>query len=214
MTENAVEAAWDDLTSSGFFEDAGIEIQDVPDDPFNFGQAYHILSINEVREPKVSPTGKFGMYVFFEIIEDRYSNLKPFGRWIQLPTPKAVQLQTGVEFNPKLNPEDLAVVVNFKLFLKALGFRVDEMNQARPNNLQNRQMLAKLWANGNDGRWQINWGFAGLKSMPEAGSDEYNAVMAAASGGSAEGLNELAGGKSGMSGAEAIAAAMREDADS
>lgn len=214
MTDSSIENAWDDSMPGGFFGDVEIGVEDIPDDPFGFGRGFHLVSVNEWRAPKVSDSGKYGSYILFELMEPRYENVKPFGRWIQLPTPKAIQDETGVRFDPANDPKDMEVLVNLKMFFRALGFAADEMNKANPVNCLNRQFLAKLWAKEEEGRWVINFSFVGLRAMPEPGTEEYNAVMNVAMGiGDGSGSNEFAGGKkqSGGNAAAAIEAAMRED---
>jgi len=124
---------------------------------------------------------------------------------------EVVQQIVGKEFNPKEDAEDMAVASDFKRFLTNLGYKADELNSAHPRNAQNRQFLAKLWPSDNEGRWQINFSYIGMKPMPEVGSEEYNAIMAMAAGGSAEGLNGFSkGGAKKMTPEEALAAELAE----
>lgn len=204
MTENAgTEAAWESEMGGGFFADAGIEVANIADDPFGFGNGYHIIAANEFRNPELSKsgTGKFGSYVTFEILEDRYSKLRPFGIWFQIPTPKAIQAATGIPFDPKTNPDDQRVAFTFKRLLWAMGFNADQLNSANPSNIQGRPMLAKLYAKEEDGFFKPMFSIGGVKRMPEPGSEEYNALMAPKTD---DPMGESAGGSSngGMSAAE------------
>jgi hypothetical protein len=182
VTENSVEEAWDSTMGGGFFADAGVELDKVADDPYGFGQSYHIIAIKEWRAPAVSPTGKFGSYIIFEYLEDRYKDMRPFGRWYQLPTPKAIQIQTGVPFDPENDPKDQQVAFTLKRLLWALGFNVDQMNTVNPSNSQGRPFLAKLFAAEEGGFWKVGFGTAGIKRMPEPGTEEYNALFAPSTG--------------------------------
>lgn len=201
--------------TGGFFADAGVDVEIISEDPYNFGRGYHVVSVKEWRAPKMSETGtgKYGSYIFFEVAEAKYEGLT-FGRWIQLPTPKALQEASGVPFDPENNHKDMAAASNFMRFLAALGFTRDTLNQANPANCQNRQFLAVLGAREEDGRWNIGFGFASLKKMPEPGTEEFNALIPQIQGiegaASRGGQNEFAPKKSS---ADAIAAAMAADMD-
>lgn len=201
--------------NGGWFEDAGVNLEDVSEDPFNFGNGYHVVSVQEFRAPKVSETGtgKFGSYIFFEVEEAKYNRLK-FGRWIQIPTPKAIQEETGVVFDPHNNHQDMAAASNFMRFLVALGFTKDNFNQANPATCQSRMFLARLFAREEEGQWRVGFGFASIKPMPQPGTEEYNALIPQIQGtGSGESMDGFAGGKAAGNGGgtSAIEAAMAAD---
>jgi hypothetical protein len=217
--ENEDPNAWgDSWEGGGFFADSGVKVEDVADDPFNFGNGYHIIAIKEWRQPKVSPTGKFGSYFVFEYMEPKYEKLRGFGRWYQIPTPKAIQDSTGNVFDPENNPDDMTVASNFKKLLWAVGHNVDQMNQARPKNTIGRPFLTRLKAvmNEESGYWEIRFSPQGLKRMPEPGTEEYNALMAQVSGASSEGMNEFAqptGNSASSGGISAAERAMRDEVE-
>lgn len=201
--ENQDPNAWgESYDGGGFFGDAGVNVETVSDDPYNFGTGYHLVAIKEWRVPKVSETGRFGSYFVFELMEVKYERVRPFGRWYQMPTPKVIQDRTGVPFDPENNPDDMTVASNFKKLLWAVGHNADKMNEARPQNTVGKPFLTRLKAVMNDetGYWEIRFSPQGLKRMPEEGSEEYNAVMAHAAGGSSAGLNEFSPNGNGNTG--------------
>lgn len=197
MTEQVVgqgdEQAW--VMSGGFFDDAGVEIEKIADDPYGFGNSFHIVGVKECRDPKVTEKGdKVGIWVTFEILEDKYQKVRPFSKWIQLPTPKAIQVASGVTFDIKSNPEDMAVAFNLKHFFRGLGFKVDEMNSANHQTIVGRQLLTRLSAREEDGFWRIGFALGGVRPTPEPGTKEYDAMMEMAAG-TGGGLDEFDGGK-------------------
>lgn len=137
----------------GLFGDAGVNVSNIGDDHYNFGNDFHPLFLKEVRKPKVSDTGKFGVYVICEIAADKYAKVRPFGRWIQLPTPKEVCEKFGTTFDPENDPQDAKVVGFLIKWFIALGFKMDEIQADVPDpatNLQGKIFLARLKAMEND----------------------------------------------------------------
>lgn len=210
VTENGVEQAWDSSMGGGFFADAGVEVAAIADDPFGFGNVHHIIAVSEFRNPELSKSGsgKFGSYVTFEILEDRYSKLRPFGIWFQIPTPKAIQAATGISFDPNNNPDDQRVAFTFKRLLWAFGFNADQMNSANPANIQGRPFLSKLYAKEEDGFFKPMFSIGNVKRMPEPGTDEYNALMAPKTD---DPLSEFATGNSSGGGMSAAEKALAEE---
>lgn len=144
----------------GLFGSAGVNVADQQDDPYGFGKSHWPLFVKEVREPKVSETGKFGSYMIFEFAHDKYASLRPFGRWIQLPTPTEVQAATGIGFDPEENLED-AKVVNFLVkFMIALGFGIDEIaaDKVGLEDMQGKVFLAKISVGENENGYdEFRW---------------------------------------------------------
>lgn len=207
--ENSVEAAWDD-SFSGFFEAAGVDVATVSDDPYNFGKDYHMVAIKEWRVAKVSPLGKYGSYLFFEIVEDKYENVRPFGFWLQLPPPEAVQAETGIKFDAENDAADNLVAFNLKRLIFALGYNIDEMNKFHPRNASGKPFLARLYAKLNEesGYWEIRMNQPTIRRMPSEDTPEYEAVMARAAGEKAE--KSSASNDGGVNSAEAALLAAME----
>jgi hypothetical protein len=162
-----------------WFEAAGINVADIEEDPYSFGENFWPLFVKECRQPKVSDTGKFGMYVIMEIAHDKYNSVRPFGRWIQLPTPLDVQKQFDAPFDPKEDLKDAKVVAFLMKWLMALGFKADEIQAgvAKPETIQGKFFLAKLKVVENDqGYDDILW--RNPKAMPDAGTPEGMAMFA------------------------------------
>jgi hypothetical protein len=164
---------------SNWFADAGIDINDVSENPYAaLGNSHWTLYVTEAREPQVSKTGLFGMYCKFQIVEEQWQDVREFGRWIQLPTPKQVQEDHGTTFDPANNRRDAETVAFLVKWLKALGFGMDEIasGQATHQNILNRAFLAQLRATENDeGYYEIKW----RNPKPLETSAEENAAPAA-----------------------------------
>lgn len=143
-----------------WFVDAGIDVSDVSEDPYGFGQNHWLIGVTEVKSVKATPKGLYGMYVMFELLEEKYSSLKPFGVWIQLPPPKQVQDDFGYEFDPKNDLKHAKVVTNLVKFLSALGFGADEIQSGSANaeTIVGKMFLGKMKASENDeGYDQFRW---------------------------------------------------------
>lgn len=161
---------------AGFFEDAGVETTDAPDDPYGFGNEYHRIRIMELKDPAVTKSGdKFGIMITWAVDEPKYqgspvSKNLGYGNWQQLPVPKA--LQGSVPWD-KNSEEGQKVLFNLRKLYEALGFKADEMKSVGPAELLYKGCLAKIKVTQNaDGFWQFN-PYA-LKPMgSENGADEF-----------------------------------------
>lgn len=154
----------------------------IVNDPWRFGNEYWPTFVQECRAPKASEKGLYGMYVFFEIAHERYEHVKRFGRWIQLPTPKAVQEQFGTTFDPENNIKDANVYAFAIKFFLALGFSVDEIKSGRitPPLIQGRVFEAQYSVGKNDnGFEEPRW--RNPRVMPKEGSEEGYEAFAAQS---------------------------------
>ena len=168
---------------AGFLEDAGVELTDLPDDPFGFGNQHWPLRLIEIGEPAVTKSGeKFGVMLKWAVEHPMFDGTPQAeklgnGNWIQLPVPEA--LQNSVPWD-KESPEGKQVLFRFRQLLEALGFKADEMKSVGPKEMIQRMIYAKVSAKQNsEGFWQFN--LFQMKPYTE-GSDD--------------GMQELAGGKS------------------
>lgn len=146
----------------GFFDEAGINANEIPDDPFGFGNDFWPVRIIEIGDPKVTTNGdKYGMMLKWAIDHPRFQNSYLSeglgnGNWTQLPVPKVLQEQ-GVPFDPANDPKHAAVLFNLGNLFTALGFSKDEMGGIGPNEMLGRGCLAKIKASQDDqGFWKFN----------------------------------------------------------
>lgn len=143
----------------GFLDEADVDVNDIPDDPFGFGKEFWPIYITEIKDPEVTKSGeRFGMMISWAVDHPKYVGTQVAtklgnGNWFQLPVPKVLQDQ--VPWDPK--GKDVGVLVNLKNLLLALGFGVDEMSGVGPAKMVGRRCLAKIKAEmGDMGFWQFN----------------------------------------------------------
>lgn len=150
----------------GIFGNAGLNVNDIDEDPYKFGNDHWPMFVESVKEMKATEkdgelTGKFGIYVFFEIAHDKYKSVRKFGRWIQLPTPLEIQNETGIAFDPTSNLEDAKVVKFLIKFMVSMGFGIDEINADTINpetDWAGKFFAAKLRAReGESGFDELSW---------------------------------------------------------
>lgn len=151
----------------GFFEEAGVNLNEIPDDAFGFGNDYWAIYLVECGEPKVTKNAdKVGMMVKWAVDHPAYSNNKPtqeMRQWIQLPVPTALQGQ--IPWDPRTNPEDKKVLVDLRDLYLALGFKNDEMGKVNGAKMLTRRAMAKIKPRRNaDGFWEF--GLFQLKAVP------------------------------------------------
>lgn len=143
-----------------WFEDAGLNVSDIADDPYGFGNDHHLIGVDSVKSVKVSEKGFFGMYVYFKLLDEKFESLRPFGMYIQLPPPKEVQKEFGYVFDPKNDLKHAKVLSNLVKFLTALGFGVDEIQSGAANEhtIVGRYFLAKMRSKeGDSGFDEFRW---------------------------------------------------------
>lgn len=180
--------------TGGFFDEAGVNVQDVPDDPFGFGNEFWPLVVTEVGAPKVTGNkDKIGMMVTFAVDHPKYqghqvSKQLGFGNWFQLPVPKALQSQ--IPWDPQNNPKDMEAAVKLRRLFMALGFSKDELGSVNGAKMVGRRCMAKIFPKENEqGFWQFN--INAFKTVGESDSDawqEFKPGNQAGSGKSAEDL--------------------------
>lgn len=186
----------------GFFGDAGVNVADVPDDPFGFGNEPWPLVVTEVAKPKVTGNkDKIGMMVTFAVDHPKYqghqvSKQLGFGNWFQLPVPKALQNQ--IPWDPQNNPKDMEAMVKLRRLFISLGFGVDELSGVNGEKMVGRRCMAKIFPKENEqGFWQFN--LNGFKPIGEG------------NGNSGWGNNEFASGTTSNPGGGKSAAELLED---
>lgn len=182
----------------GILDDAGVSANEVPKDPFGFGNDYWEVALIEVNAPKqvneegekvpsdfphadVSSSGKtFGGMFVFRILDERFQflgsnnpNQMPgqlgFGQWTQLPAP-AWAVARGVEFD-KNSPDGKKIIHGWATLLKAFGIPIDQMGKADVPDILGKTCLAKVYAKEDEnGFWQFR--VAGFKEGRKAGSPQ------------------------------------------
>lgn len=168
---------------AGFLDDAEVDVSDLPDDPFGFGNQHWPLRLIDIGEPKVTQGGdKFGIKLTWAIEHQQFDGTPQAeklgnGNWTQLPVPSA--LWGSVPWD-KDSPEGKKVLFQFRQLLEAMGFKADEMRGVGPEEMKGRKIYAKVRAVLNpEGFWNFN--LFQMKPFTE-GSDD--------------GMGEFAGGKS------------------
>lgn len=144
----------------GFLDEAGIDGNDIPDDPFNFGNDYWPVRVIKVGKPKVTAGGdKIGITVVFAVDHPRYQNSFVSGErglgnsWYQVPVPLALRSQ--IPWDPEGEKEQQALY-NLKELYKALGFKKDEFGSVSGAKMLNRGMLTKIKVGRNaEGFWDF-----------------------------------------------------------
>lgn len=145
----------------GIFEDAGVDVAEIPDDPFGFGNVFWPLVVVSVEKPKVTgKKDKVGMMVLFAVDHPKYAQHQVgkqlgFGNWFQLPVPVAFQGQ--IPWDPQNNPKDQEAMVKLRRLFVSLGFGVDELPKVKPQMLVGKRCSAKISPKENgQGFWQFN----------------------------------------------------------
>lgn len=179
----------------GILDDAEVEVNDIPKDPFGFGNDYWPLQLIDVRPPKdkegnpskrdhldISSTGKSygGMFVF-RCLDERYAymgstdpeqmsgQLSKYGQWTSVPPPKWAQEIVPFDKN---SVDGKKLIFNWTQLCSALGFGVDEIGKLDIPHILGKTCLGKIRAKLDDetGFWEIRVGM--LKVMPPEGSPE------------------------------------------
>ena len=176
----------------GFFDDAEVNLNDIPDDMFGFGNDYWAIRIVEAVNPKVTANrDKVGMMLKWAVDHPAYANNKPtqeMRMWVQLPVPKA--LQGSIAWDPRNDPKDRQVLVQLRDLYLALGFKNDEMGQVNGAKMIYRGAMAKIKPKRNaEGFWEF--GLFNMKALPEQGSGDGMNEFAQPSNGPTKSPEEL-----------------------
>lgn len=161
----------------GFLDEAGINANDIPDDPFGFGNDFHAVFVVEVGAVKVTKNkDKIGMMVKFAVDEAKYqgsfvSKGLGNGMWVQLPVPLALRSQ--IPWDPEGEKEQQAMY-NLKELYKALGFAKDEYGSVNGKKMEGRRALAKIKVGRtDDGFWDFR--LNAMKPIGDGnGNDEFS----------------------------------------
>lgn len=163
----------------GFLGEADVNPNEIPDDPFGFGNEFWPVIVLEVGEAKVTANkDKIGMMVKFAVDHPNYSThfvSKGLGNgnWYQLPVPIALRSQIPWE-----NGGDKEKIALYKLgeLFGALGFPKDQWKGVNGAKMVGKRMFAKIKVTQDEkGFWQFR--FPQVKSIPEGtdtGWGEYS----------------------------------------
>lgn len=138
----------------GFFDEAGINVADIPDDAYGFGNQHWPLVVVKVDKPKVTNNqDKIGMMVTFAVDHPKYaqhhvSKQLGFGNWIQLPVPLALRDQ--IPWDPDNNPKDAKALVDLRKLFESLGFKADELGKVNGPKMIGRRCMAKIKVSQNE----------------------------------------------------------------
>lgn len=146
----------------GFFDEAGVDANDVADDPFGFGNEHWPVRIIECGKPKVTKNGdKVGMMIKWAVEHPKYDGHQVstqglgLGNWYRLPVPRALQGQ--IPWDPKNDQKDAQVLTDLKDLYKALGIPADEMGRQNEKTLVHKTCMVKIRPKKNEeGFWQFN----------------------------------------------------------
>ncbi|MFG2268120.1 hypothetical protein [Streptomyces sp. NPDC048720] len=145
----------------GIFGDAGVDLNDIPDDPFDFGTAFWPIRVIGVGEAKVTGKGdKIGAMIKWAVEHPKYdghpvSEKLGNGNWQRLPVPRA--LQNEIPWDPRGNPDDKKVLIDLRDLYLALGFSTDQMAGIKLSDLVGTICLAKINPKKTpEGFWQFN----------------------------------------------------------
>lgn len=177
----------------GFFEEAGVEGNDVPDDPFGFGNEFWPLYVVEVGKPKVTKNkDKIGMMVKFAVDHEKYRGKRVSeslgnGNWYRLPVPLPIRSQ--IPWNPEGEDEQSAIFKLGQLY-GALGFSKDQYKKVNGALMKDKRFLAKIRVTQDEqGFWKFNiqnmkpigeGSDAGMGQFSQSASSNPNAGLSAA----------------------------------
>jgi len=170
----------------GILGNAGITPNEVPKDPFGFGNDYHPVKLVNVKPRKdsdqeyvdISSSGKqFGGMFIFQVLDERWSFLGKgndsqvpgqlgFGQWWALPSPEWARSAVPFDFN---SPDGKKLVHAWAKLVDAMGIPADV--DADIPDVIGKTCLAKIYPKEDEnGFWQFR--VAGFKPIPKDGSPE------------------------------------------
>lgn len=161
----------------GILDEAGINAQDIPEDPFGFGNDFWPVFVLEVGPAKVTANkDKIGTMVKFAVDHAKFQGSFVAktglgnGMWMQLPVPLALRSQ--IPWDPEGEKEQQALY-NLKELYKALGFSKDQYGSIKLKDLVGRRALTKIKVGKSDtGFWEFR--LNGMKPIGDGnGNNEF-----------------------------------------
>lgn len=157
----------------GFFEEAEVDVNEVPDDPYGFGNEFWRVFVVSVGKAKVTQNGdKVGMMVKFAVDSPEYLGTKVAeslgnGNWYRLPVP--VGLRGQIPWEPKGLEEKKALFQLGQLYA-ALGFPKDQWPKVNGALMVGKAFLTKIKVSQDEkGFYQFR--LNGMKPLAGDGSD-------------------------------------------
>lgn len=181
----------------GILDDAEVTGNEIPKDPFGFGNDYWPVALIAFNRPKlaegmdpsiakerphadISSTGKqYGGMAVFRILDERYQylgsnnpNQMPgqlgFGQWFALPSPKWAREQVPFD---KESQEGKQLIFNWSRLCFGMGIPVDQIGSADIPDIIGKTGLAKIRVSQDENEfWQFRVG--AFKPMPKEGSPQ------------------------------------------
>jgi hypothetical protein len=153
----------------GILDAAGVDVNDVPEDPFGFGKDYWPVEIVDVKPADISKSGKqYGTMIKWRCLDARFAYMESlgYGQWTQLPAPPAEANHLGWD---KDSAEGKKVIFNFIALLKAFGIPADQWGKFDTPHFKGQKCLAKIFVKQSDeGFWEFR--VVAHKEMPKEGS--------------------------------------------
>lgn len=163
----------------GILDDAEVSGNEIPKDPFGFGNDYWEVELYDVRPPKdeqgnpsqqqfadIAKSGKsYGAMFVFRVLDERFAylgsnsenqvpgQLGAYGQWWTLPSPKWARDRVPFDKNSK---EGKQLVFNWSRLCYAVGIPVDQIGAADFQDVIGKSCLAKVKVTEDDnGFWQF-----------------------------------------------------------
>lgn len=137
----------------GFFDEGGVDVNEVPDDPYGFGKEFWPIFVVEVGPAKVTKKkNMIGMMVKFAIDHPsfqgtRFAEKLGNGNWYRLPVPVALRGQ--IPWDPNGVDEKKALFQLGQLY-GALGFPKDQWGKINGAIMKDKRFLAKIRVSQDD----------------------------------------------------------------
>jgi hypothetical protein len=157
----------------GFFDEAEVDVNEIPEDPYGFGNEFWPVRIIKLEDPKLTEKGdKYGMVIKYIVDHPKFATSRVgtdgWGNWQQLPVPKIFQEQ-GVPWNPKYDDKHAQALFRLSELYKACGFPKDKWSGIGADDLVGAGFLAKLKVQQDDnGFFQIRT--VAMKPLPKDGN--------------------------------------------
>jgi len=160
----------------GLFEEAGVNVADIPNDPFGFGNEFWPIVVLEVGPIKVTKNGdKLGQMVKFAVDHPDYAThyvgTKGLGNgtWYRLPVP--LKLRDRIPYDPN-GADEKKDNHKIGLLYGALGFPKDQWAKLNLSKLVGKRMMAKIKPVMEDGYYKFN--INAMKTLEEGADSGWS----------------------------------------
>lgn len=181
----------------GILDDAEVSGNEIPKDPFGFGNDYWPISLLAFNRPKlaegqdpqiaidrpfadISSSGKqYGGMAVFRCLDERYQylgknnpNQMPgqlgFGQWFALPSPKWAREQVPFDKNSQ---EGKQLIFNWTRLCFGMGIPIDQIGSADIPDIIGKTCLAKVRVTQDENDFWV-YRVGAFKPMPKEGSPQ------------------------------------------